>query len=321
MPTLKLIVLAGLVSIVAAQQWGQICQGNPTNEIRGCDSYGCGHYNAERKGSKGKHLAVDVVCRDGSEVRAPFSGTITKVRGDFHTARNVEGVEIQGEGFCVKLMFVQIAFQIKNGRVRRGEVIGTMQNMQQMFPGIISHIHVENCDHSDPTPNLRRGQIVGPRPPIPRPVPPQQVGWNAVCAGNPLNKIRGCDRYGCGYYNAPRKHGKGKHTGVDVECRDGATVFAPFSGRLSGPVRPFNNGNAIDDGVQINGGEFCVKLLAIKPYTYSGYVTRGQRIGTMLPMQKVFPGIISHIHVENCDGSDPTFQLTNGQQNQQGQGT
>jgi len=29
-------------------------------------------------------------------------------------------------------------------------------------------------------------------------------------------------------------------------------------------------------------------------------------------MQKVFPGIISHIHVENCDHSDPTQQLTPG---------
>lgn len=40
---------------------------------------------------------------------------------------------------------------------------------------------------------------------------------------------------------------------MDVECHDGATVFAPFSGRLSGPVRPFNNGNAIDNGIQITG--------------------------------------------------------------------
>lgn len=51
-----------------------------------------------RKGSKGKHLAVDVVCRDGSEVRAPFSGIITKVRGDFHIGINVDGVQIRGEG-------------------------------------------------------------------------------------------------------------------------------------------------------------------------------------------------------------------------------
>lgn len=33
-------------------------------------------------------------------------------------------------------------------------------------------------------------------------------------------------------------------------------------------------------------------------------------------MQKVFPGIISHIHVENCDRSDPTHLLTPGKNEQ-----
>uniref|UniRef100_A0A8C9FNV6 Uncharacterized protein n=1 Tax=Pavo cristatus TaxID=9049 RepID=A0A8C9FNV6_PAVCR len=43
------------------------------------------------------------------------------------------------------------------------------------------------------------------------------------------------------------------HKGVDVICADGSTVYAPFSGELSGPVKFFHNGNAIDDGVQIRG--------------------------------------------------------------------
>lgn len=50
-----------------------------------------------------------------------------------------------------------------------------------------------------------------------------------------------------------RHSNKGKHAGVDVICADGATVYAPFSGQLSGPIRFFHNGNAIDDGVQIRG--------------------------------------------------------------------
>lgn len=47
--------------------------------------------------------------------------------------------------------------------------------------------------------------------------------------------------------------GKEKHVGVDVICADGSDVFAPFSGELSGPIRFFHSGNAIDDGVQIRG--------------------------------------------------------------------
>uniref|UniRef100_A0A8C0GC92 Uncharacterized protein n=1 Tax=Chelonoidis abingdonii TaxID=106734 RepID=A0A8C0GC92_CHEAB len=69
MLTLKLIVFAGLVSIVAAGRWAQICDGNPLNSIRGCDKYGCGYYG---------HLAVDVKCQDGSGVYAPFSGLIVR---------------------------------------------------------------------------------------------------------------------------------------------------------------------------------------------------------------------------------------------------
>lgn len=55
------------------------------------------------------------------------------------------------------------------------------------------------------------------------------------------------------YLFGSRRNGKGKHTGVDVICSDGATVYAPFSGELSGPIKFFHNGNAIDDGVQIRG--------------------------------------------------------------------
>lgn len=54
---------------------------------------------------------------------------------------------------------------------------------------------------------------------------------------------------------------------------------------------------------------YCVKLVCIHPIRYHGQIQKGQQLGRMLPMQKVFPGIVSHIHVENCDQSDPTHLL------------
>ncbi|XP_029814657.1 myeloid protein 1, partial [Manacus vitellinus] len=203
--------------------------------------------------------------------------------------------------YCVKLVCIHpIRY---HGQIRRGQQLGRMLPMQKVFPGIISHIHVENCDHSDPTHLLT--------PDVP-PLPQRDSGWATVCAGNPTNEIRGCDKYGCGYYGAPRRNGKGKHRAVDVICADGATVYAPFSGQLSGPVKFFHNGNAIDDGVQIQGSGFCVKLLCIHPIRYNGAISKGQVLGKMLPMQRVFPGITSHIHIENCDHSDPTSNLERG---------
>lgn len=57
---------------------------------------------------------------------------------------------------------------------------------------------------------------------------------------------------------------------------------------------------------------FCVKLLCIHPVRYNGAISKGQVLGRMLPMQRVFPGITSHIHIENCDHSDPTSNLERG---------
>ncbi|NWH71443.1 MIM1 protein, partial [Piaya cayana] len=258
------------------RHWAQICSGNPTNKIRGCDRYGCGHFGADRK----------FLARPKNRC-SKFFLTLLPLPSP--------------PGFCVKLVCIHpIRY---HGHIQRGQQLGRMLPMQKVFPGIISHIHVENCDHSDPT-HLLTPDVL--------PLPQQNSRWAVVCSGNPTNEIRGCDRYGCGYYGAPRQNGKGKHTGVDVICADGATVYAPFSGQLSGPIKFFHNGNAIDDGVQIAGEGFCVKLLCIHPIRYNGRISKGQVLGRMLPMQRVFPGITSHIHVENCDRSDPTGNLERG---------
>ncbi|NWR19543.1 MIM1 protein, partial [Emberiza fucata] len=297
------------------RHWAQICSGNPTNRIRGCDRYGCGNFGADRDSGKGKHAGVDVICSDGATVYAPFSGQLSGPIRFFHNGNAIDdGTQLMFPdpasspslpGYCVKLVCIHpIRY---HGQIRRGQRLGKMLPMQKVYPGIISHIHVENCDHSDPTHLLTPGK----KSYVP-PLPQQDGRWAALCAGNPTNEIRGCDKYGCGYYGAPRRDGKGKHQAVDVICADGATVYAPFSGQLSGPVKFFHNGNAIDDGVQIRGAGFCVKLLCIHPIKYSGQISKGQVLGRMLPMQRVFPGITSHIHVENCDHSDPTSNLERG---------
>ncbi|NWX87834.1 MIM1 protein, partial [Nothoprocta pentlandii] len=301
------------------RHWAQICRGNPTNKIRGCDKYGCGAYGADRHSGKGKHVGVDVICADGATVYAPFSGQLSGPIKFFHNGNAIDdGTRLMfpdfpssplSQGFCVKLVCIHpIRY---HGTIQRGQELGRMLPMQKVFPGIVSHIHVENCDRSDPTPLLKPGKKKKKVLFVP-PFPQQDQHWAAVCAGNPTNEIRGCDRYGCGYYGAPRRSGKGKHTGVDVICADGATVYAPFAGQLSGPIKFFHNGNAIDDGIQIKGPGFCVKLLCIHPIKYNGFIGKGQVLGKMLPMQRVFPGITSHIHVENCDHSDPTSYLQRG---------
>ncbi|TFK09519.1 phosphorylase b kinase regulatory subunit beta [Platysternon megacephalum] len=133
--------------------------------------------------------------------------------------------------------------------------------------------------------------------------------WAQICDGNPLNSVRGCDKYGCGYYGAPR-NGR-KHLAVDVKCQDGSGVYAPFSGLIVRRIKPFGNNNAIDDGIllrEVKSGS-CIKLAFIRPLRSRGWIRKGSKIGVMLPMQSVYPDISSHVRIQNCDYSNPTGNL------------
>ncbi|KAI3364791.1 hypothetical protein L3Q82_000905 [Scortum barcoo] len=98
------------------------------------------------------------------------------------------------------------------------------------------------------------------------------------------------------------------HQGLDIVCRDGSAVYAPFDVTLHGKVTVYNRPEkaAIDSGINLHGQGLRFKLFYVQPDKTSGSVRKGQRIGTMLPMQSVYPGITSHIHVQMYDRSDPT---------------
>ncbi|KAM9254058.1 leukocyte cell-derived chemotaxin-2 [Dugong dugon] len=123
--------------------------------------------------------------------------------------------------------------------------------------------------------------------------------WANIHAGKSSNEIRTCDSHVCGQNQRP-------HQGVDVLCSDGSTMYAPFTGITVGQEKPYKNKNAVNNGVWISGRGFCIKMFYIKPIKYKGSVKKGEKLGTLLPLQKVYPGIQSHAHIENCDMSDPT---------------
>ncbi|XP_067312644.1 leukocyte cell-derived chemotaxin-2-like [Pseudorasbora parva] len=132
-----------------------------------------------------------------------------------------------------------------------------------------------------------------------------QVKFAPLCSSNSSNRKRGCDtKYGCGNYGASR--GSRKHMGLDIVCADGDTVYAPFDVKLNGKAAPYKKNNAINDGINLSGEGLCFKLFYVKPDRYSGTLKKGAKLGTLLPMQSVYPGITSHVHVQMCDKSDPT---------------
>ncbi|CAI5657896.1 unnamed protein product [Oreochromis niloticus] len=161
------------------------------------------------------------------------------------------------------------------------------------------------------------------------------VKFGQLCSGNPSNSRRTSDRWGQGQYGAGR--GTRLHQGLDIKCSDGAAVYAPFDVTLNGKLTVYTDPTkaAINEGINLSGqggssraastnrvtdpgsdsliealrlcpAGLCFKLFYVRPDRTSGTVRKGQRIGTMLPMQSVYPGITSHVHVQMCDKSDPT---------------
>ncbi|KAJ1195087.1 hypothetical protein NDU88_004369 [Pleurodeles waltl] len=130
-----------------------------------------------------------------------------------------------------------------------------------------------------------------------------------ICSGQRSNLVRNCDLYGCGCYRCPR--GRKYLKGVDVVCRDGSTVYAPFTGTISNHAMCYGDveDSPGSEGFTFIGSGFCFKIFNVKPDDHDGPVMKGCRLGTMLPMQARYPRITSHIHIQKCDLSDPTGLL------------
>uniref|UniRef100_A0A3Q3GGY6 Leukocyte cell derived chemotaxin 2, tandem duplicate 1 n=1 Tax=Labrus bergylta TaxID=56723 RepID=A0A3Q3GGY6_9LABR len=134
----------------------------------------------------------------------------------------------------------------------------------------------------------------------------QMIPFGQLCSGNPTNRRRISDSWGQGHYGAGR--GSRTHKGLDIVCEDGSVVYAPFDVTLEGKLTVYNDPNkaAINSGINLSGGDLTFKLFYVRPDRVSGTVRKGERIGVMLPMQQVYPGITSHVHVQMKDKSDPT---------------
>lgn len=110
---------------------------------------------------------------------------------------------------------------------------------------------------------------------------------------------RKCDSYGCGNFGASRDGGKRSHMGQDYISREGQPVFSPIRGTVSA-------GPAYADGryselrrVTITGASARVNLMYVLPHVSVGQtVEAGELIGYAQSLQKRYPGIPDHVHLE-----------------------
>uniref|UniRef100_UPI0037E948F7 leukocyte cell-derived chemotaxin-2-like n=1 Tax=Semicossyphus pulcher TaxID=241346 RepID=UPI0037E948F7 len=129
--------------------WSVFCSGHHNNRVRACDGHGCGAFNSRR--GNDLHKAVDLVCDDYGIVSTPFSGTLAGPVSRKDPAGNqYDGVKLLNDVHCVKIFNVRPYRYI--GPVVQGEALGYVLPLQERFSGITSHLELQMCDGSDPSP-------------------------------------------------------------------------------------------------------------------------------------------------------------------------
>ncbi|KAF7663940.1 hypothetical protein LDENG_00195680 [Lucifuga dentata] len=129
--------------------WSILCAGHHNNRKRACDVYGYGAFNSRR--GDDLHKAVDLVCDDYGIINAPFSGSLA---GPFSQwgpdGIQYDGVILLNDVHCVKIFNVRPYRYM--GPVDQGEALGYLLPLQERFSGITSHLELQMCDNTDPSP-------------------------------------------------------------------------------------------------------------------------------------------------------------------------
>ncbi|XP_050949091.1 leukocyte cell-derived chemotaxin-2 isoform X1 [Labeo rohita] len=132
-----------------ATAWSALCAGSHHNRARACDSYGCGGFNSRSDGRI--HKGIDIVCGDYGIINAPFTGNlggpVGRAAGD---SVQYDGVKLYNKVHCVKIF--NIRPYVYFGSVVQGEAMGYLLPLQEHFSGITSHLELQMCDGSDPSP-------------------------------------------------------------------------------------------------------------------------------------------------------------------------
>ena len=114
---------------------------------------------------------------------------------------------------------------------------------------------------------------------------------------NPTGQgVRGCDKQGCGEYQANREGRTGRHLGADYISDPGQEVVAI----ADGTVARLPSGD-YDDIVVGDGKGVSYKLLYLnvdKSLEIGSTVTAGQVLGTAQDITGRYPGITNHVHVK-----------------------
>jgi len=119
------------------------------------DAHGAGYFGAPR-GDR-KHNGVDLSCYPDSKVLSICRGRITKFGYPYANHLEYRYVEVtDAEGLRYRYFYVYPNPNlIMGGKVLVGDVLGLVQDLTKIYPGITNHVHFEIKDkdneYIDPT--------------------------------------------------------------------------------------------------------------------------------------------------------------------------
>lgn len=111
---------------------------------RGQDAFGSGAYLASR--GRRKHRGIDFACIKGSKILSLTNGIVSKIGYPYNPNDYKKGhlryVQVTHDGMDVRYFYIDPAVKVGN-TIRRWEVIGSVQGLTDIYPGITDHFHFE----------------------------------------------------------------------------------------------------------------------------------------------------------------------------------
>lgn len=118
---------------------------NPTGQApRDHDDFGGGGFGASRDGGVRQHEGVDYAATAGQAALSPISGFVTKIGFAYAGDDSLRFVEITNPalGYVARAFYVDPTVTVGQA-LRLGERIGTVVSLQDHYPGITDHVHLE----------------------------------------------------------------------------------------------------------------------------------------------------------------------------------
>lgn len=137
--TWYILGVVALLIMSKKKTFANVVEGN--QQIRDCDSYGCGHFGASR-GDR-IHKGIDVITQTGQSILAPIKGKVTRHGYPYEGNTYYKLIEIVNDMYKVKIMYVEPMISVGN-QVNAGQVIAKAQNIAAKYStSMTNHSHVE----------------------------------------------------------------------------------------------------------------------------------------------------------------------------------